>query len=393
MQGLLALDRRIRVVVAANFIAVAARMSLVTFLGIYFVQRAGIDVTTVGLAFLCENLARGLLAPMFGALSDRIGRRALLLGSALLTAAVLPCFLLVTSPLTLILWSLALGTTGAINMPVASALLLDLAPADRRQSVLALNYTAMSVSYTLGVMPAGYVAEQGYGLLAAISSAGYVLVAVLYLLALRGALPTENRPAGSGMVRDTVSAFLDRRFAVFASIAFVFPLSMGMVVTVSPLFGAAGGLGEGYIGLVLGGNSILVALLALPLATRVEPLGPFRLLAPAAAIIAVAHACYGLIPNTATALLVGTIVFSFGEVIFSSAVPAAVARLAPEGRRGAYQGSWALIASLSMGSALVLSGFVAKLAGWQGAWLALAVLVGLAALALTWSVSEAAKSR
>jgi len=369
-------------VVAANFLAVAARMSLVTFLGIYFVQKAGIDVANVGLAFLCENLARGLLAPMFGALSDRVGRRALLLFSALSTAAVLPCFLLVTDPLSLVLWSLALGTTGAINMPVASALLLDLAPAERRQSVLALNYTVMSVAYTLGVMPAGYVAERGYGLLAALSAAGYLLVAILYALALRGPLPIERRPPGSGMVRDTLAAFVDRRFALFAAIAFVFPLSMGMVVTVSPLFGADRGLGEGYIGLVLGGNSILVALLALPVASRVEPLGPFRLLGAAAAIVAIAHACYGLIPGTAAALMIGTVVFSFGEVLFSSAVPTAVARLAPEGRRGAYQGSWTLIASLSMGSALVLSGMISKLAGWEGAWLALAALVALAAVAL-----------
>ena len=367
---------------AANFIAVAARMSLVTFLGIYFVQRAGIDVATVGLAFLCENLARGLLAPMFGALSDRVGRRALLLASALSTALVLPCFLLVSNPISLILWSLALGTTGAINMPVAAALLLDLAPPERRQSVLALNYTVMSVGYTLGVMPAGYVAEQGYGLLATLSAAGYVLVALLYVIALRGPLPLEKRPAGSGMMRDTFSAFVDRRFALFAAIAFIFPLSMGMVVTVSPLFGADRGLGEGYIGLVLGGNSILVAALALPVAARVEPMGPFRLLGLAAAIIAVAHACYGLIPGAAAALLIGTVVFSFGEVIFSSAVPAAVARLAPEGRRGAYQGSWTLIASLSMGSALVLSGLISKLAGWQGAWLSLAVLVAIAAVLL-----------
>jgi len=356
-------------------------MSLVTFLGIYFVQRAHIDVATVGVAFLCENLARGLLAPMFGALSDRIGRRALLLASALSTALVLPCFLLVTSPLTLVLWSLALGTTGAINMPVASALLLDLAPAERRQSVLALNYTVMSVAYTLGVTPAGYVAEQGYGLLAAISAAGYVLVAILYAAALRGSLPLERRPE-TGVVRDTLAAFVDRRFALFAAIAFVFPLSMGMVVTVSPLFGAERGLGEGYIGLVLGGNSILVALLALPVASRVEPMGPFRLLGAAAAIVAIAHACYGLIPGTAAALMIGTVVFSFGEVVFSSAVPAAVARLAPQGRRGAYQGSWTLVASLSMGSALVVSGFLARLAGWERAWLALALVVAIAAVAL-----------
>src|SRR5918912_1028726 len=98
MPRFLVLDRRIGVVVSANFIAVAARMSLVTFLGIYFVHKAAIDLAMVGVAFLCENGLRGLLAPMFGALSDRIGRRALLIASALATAIVLPCFLLVTGP-------------------------------------------------------------------------------------------------------------------------------------------------------------------------------------------------------------------------------------------------------------------------------------------------------
>ncbi|HYR35378.1 MAG TPA: MFS transporter [Burkholderiales bacterium] len=369
-------------VVAASFLAVAARMSLVQFLGIYFVHRAGIDVTTVGVAFLCESLARGLLAPMFGALSDRVGRRVLLIGSSLCTAVILPSFLAITGTATLLIWSLALGVVGAINIPVSSALLLDLAPPDRRQSVLALNYAAMSVAYTLGVVPAGYVAQEGYGLLAATSAAGYVLVAALYVLALRGALPMEKPAADASIARNTLAAFLDRRFALFASIAFVFPLSMGMLVTVSPLYGAELGLGEGYIGLVLGANSVLVAVLALPVATRIEAQGPFRLLGAAAAIIAVALACYPLWPGAAAAFLAGTVIYSFGEVIFSSAVPAAVARLAPPGRRGAYQGSWALVSSLSLGSALVLSGLISQAAGWHAPWLAAAALTAVAAVLL-----------
>jgi MFS family permease len=372
------------VVVAASFVAVAARMSLVQFLGIYFVHRAGIDITTVGLAFLAESLARGLLAPLFGALSDRVGRRLLLIGSSTLTAAILPSFLLVDGPASLIAWSLALGAVGAINIPVSSALLLDLAPVERRQSVLALNYAAMSVAYTLGVVPAGYIAQQSYGLLAATSAAGYLVVALLYIVALRSALPMEKNASETGIVGHTLGAFTDRRFALFASVAFVFPLSMGMLVTVSPLYGASLGLGEGYIGLVLGGNSVLVALLALPVASRIEARGPFRWLGAAAAIVAVSLALYALVPDPASAFLAGTVLYSFGEVVFSSAVPAAVARLAPAGRRGAYQGAWALVASFSLGSALVLSGLVAKVAGWPAAWLAAAglTLVAAALLAL-----------
>jgi len=352
-------------------------MSLVTFLGIYFVRKAGIDLATVGVAFLCEHLLRGVAAPLFGALSDRIGRRSLLIASAAMTAMVLPCFLLVEGPASLFAWSLALGLTGAVNMPVSNALLLDLAPPERRQSTLALNYTSMSVAYTLGVMPAGYIAEQGYGFLAATAAAGYVLVVLLYAMFLKGTVPLER--ASRSMPFD---ALRDPSLLRFAAVGFVFPFSMGLVVSATPLYAADAGVGEGYIGLVLGANSILVALLALPVAARIEASGPSKYLGLAAVIVAVAHICYSAIPGVAAAFLVGTIVFSFAELIFSSAVPATVARLAPPGRRGAYQGTWALVASVSMGSALFFSGVLREAFGWRAAWAIFAAIALAAGLLL-----------
>ncbi len=356
-------------------------MSLVTFLGIWFVREAGIALATVGLAFLCENLLRGLLAPMFGALSDRVGRRGLLIGASLATAAVLPSFLLVSGPLTLFAWSVAMGVAGAVKMPVGAALLLDLAPPERRQSMLALNYTVVSVAYTLAVMPAGYVAEQGYGLLAALSSAGYLVVLLLYVFGLRGPLPLERSASGS-FFGEALSVVRDRTFLAFASIALVFPFGMGLVVFASPLFAADRGLGEGFIGLVLGANSIIVALLAVPLAARMEHAGPFRGLGWAALLVAACFACYAGIPHAGAALVAGTVIFSFGELVFSSAVPAAVARLAPAGRRGAYQGGWTLVSSFSMGSALFFSGLLRDAAGWEAAWAVYCALTLGAALAL-----------
>jgi MFS family permease len=298
---------------------------------------------------------------------------------------VLPCFLLVTGPASLFAWSVAMGVAGAVNIPVSNALLLDLAPPEKRQSVLALNYTLMSVAYTLAVSPAGYVAEKGYGLLAASSALGYALVAGLYALALRRTLPLEK--SSGAVLLDTVSAFRDARFLAFAAMAFVFPLSMGVVVAVSPVWGADNGLGEGTIGLVLGGNSIIVALLAIPAASRMEALGPFRLLPIAAALVSAALFSYALVPDVAAGLLLGTVIFSFGEIVFSSAVPAAVAGLAPAGRRGAYQGGWALVGSLCMGSALVLSGWLREGIGWQGAWLVYGAVVLAAAFAL-WAAAR-----
>jgi predicted MFS family arabinose efflux permease len=266
-------------------------------------------------------------------------------------------------------------------MPVATAQLLDLAPPERRQAVLALNYTGMSVAYTIAVMPAGYVAERSYALLAATSALGYVVVAALYVFALRGALPMDARPVENTR-KASLFAFRDPVFLGFAALAFVFPFSMGQVVTASPLFAAGQGLHEGYIGLVLGGNSIIVAALALPVASRMEAKGPFRFLPAAAALVSLAFVSYSFTANAAIAYLAGTIVFSFGELIFSSAVPAAVARIAPAGRRGAYQGAWALVASFSMGSALLLSSAISNAGGWTVAWIAYAILLAAAGVAL-----------
>jgi len=63
-------------------------------------------------------------------------------------------------------------------------------------------------------------------------------------------------------------------------------------------------------------------------------------------------------------------------------VPAAVARLAPPGRRGAYQGGWTLVSSFGMGSALFFSGLLRDAVGWNGAWLFYAALTLAAAIAL-----------
>ena len=144
---------------------------------------------------------------------------------------------------------------------------------------------------------------------------------------------------------------------------------MGLVVSASPLFAVDSGLGEGYIGLVLGLNSIIVALLALPVAARIEAPGTVsHARRRRAARGGAASPAMRAIPDVRSALLAGTIVFSFAEVIFSSAVPATVARLAPPGRRGAYQGAWALVRSFSMGSALFFSGLLRDALGWRAAW-------------------------
>ena len=358
-------------------------MSLVTFLGIYFVREAGIALATVGVAFLCENLLRGLLAPMFGALSDRIGRRPLLVAASLATAAVLPCFLLVRGPLSLFAWSVAMGVASAVKMPVGSALLLDLAPPERRQAVLALNYTGSE--RRLHARRDARRLRRGAGLWPARRSEHRRLPSCHRALSLRAC---AGRCRSSPPRRTRASTAASPRFSATVRCSAspasrsCFPSAWGCIAFVSPLYGADRGLGEGFIGLVLGLNSVIVALLAVPVATRMEHAGPFRWLGWAAFLVAAALAAFGAVQHAAAAFVAGTVIFSFGELVFSSALPAAVARLAPPGRRGAYQGAWTLVGSFSMGSALFVSGLLRDSVGWPTAWWTYAAVTAAAGLAL-----------
>lgn len=150
-EGLRGLDPRAWLAVSMTLVSVAARMSLYTFLGLYFTRTLGLSLPLVGLAYLTENLVRGLVAPLMGAWSDRVGRRPVLVLCAFASALAIPAFLLVTDARSLFVWAGVAGAAQAGLWPTTAALLLDVTPPERRQAALGLNYTAISIGYTLGV--------------------------------------------------------------------------------------------------------------------------------------------------------------------------------------------------------------------------------------------------
>lgn len=385
--GVRGLDPRVRVVVTGSFLLIAARMSLMTFLGIVLSQQRGIPLHLVGVGFLVENVTRGVFALPLGALTDRVGRRPVLIASVVAVVTVLPFVLLVHTAPQLLLWSFCLGVAAAGQFPAAAALLLDLVPANRRQSALSLNYTAISVGYTLGVAPGGFLAALGFPVLVATSAVGYALVALLYLVALRGSLPQETRAGPRPtLLRDVARAPADPAFLALVALGFLFPLGISLLSTATPVYAAEGGVSDPLIGLILSTNGVVLALFAIPVATRLETVGPYRHLALSALLLAGAFASMALVPDAAWGILAGSLVFTLGELVFSSALPAAVAGLAPPGARGSYQGAWGMVFSMGVGSGLLLSGLAREALGWRRTWLAFGLLslVVAASWAIAW---------
>ncbi len=369
------LDKRIHAVVSITFLFIAARMGLFTFLTIFFVQERGIAIALVGAAFFVENMGRAVMSPLAGVACDRWGRRPVLVAGALASAALIPFFLVVDTVPALFAWSAVVGLAQGGFFPATHGVLLDLAPAKRRQSVLALNYTALSLGYTLGVAPAGFLAQASYGWLAGMSVALFAVIVGIAVLLLGDidSAPRTREP----MLRNMVRAPRDPAFLGFAALAFVFPLGLGLSTLALPVFASEHAISEATIGLVLASSGIVLALFTLPVNARVESRGPFHHLGLAGGLCAGSFLIYMQWP-TPTGLLAGLAMFTFGEIVFASALPTAVNTLAPAHSRGAYQGAWSFVFAASAGASLFLAGLSRDAFGWDVTW-ALAAAVTLVA--------------
>jgi MFS family permease len=161
--------------------AVAFQMvyaAITAFMALYLVDARGFDVPTAAVIVATPYLAGMLGSPLGGALSDRIGRRPVIIGTLVATGPLL--LLLTTAPTILLIPVMALlGLAGSMRMPVIEGLLLDKAPAERRATTLGAYYLAAQELGGFAAPAVGAVAGavgigQAFGVIGAVAAAGSV---------------------------------------------------------------------------------------------------------------------------------------------------------------------------------------------------------------------------
>jgi MFS family permease len=145
-------------------------------------------------------LAQFLGAPILGALSDRYGRRPVLLASLAASAA---CYCLIalaldTSSLPLLMLACFLAGLAEANIAIAQSAIADLAPPAQRGRLFGYVYLSSSLAYVVGPLAGGKLADPGlvswFG-----DSTPYWAVALLLLATLvLAATRFRETHAGSG---------------------------------------------------------------------------------------------------------------------------------------------------------------------------------------------------
>jgi multidrug resistance protein len=263
------------------------------------------QVAALGLLVSAYALPNALLAPVFGPLSDRLGRRLALLGGMGFFAVTVAGSAIAPNLLILALMRVLNGLGAAVVMPAAFAYAGDLPTATQRSRAmgnLAMGYPlAALLGLPLGAFLAGLVSWRATFLAVA------VLSAVTLILIWR--LPAD-RPKGSAVIGYTEGLRLaigDRAVLSVLVVTFVWFLGpFGMFVFVGEFFQSSYGLDTAQVGLVfmvLGAIGVISARTSGRLTARLG----------ARQVVLIAIACFGtavfILPSTPPFLALSLLVF------------------------------------------------------------------------------------
>ena len=149
----------------------------------FYADRFGASGTVIGVLVLSYSAAQLLFAPVWGRLSDRFGRRPVLLVGLVGSAVSYLIFAFAGSILALLLSRIMAGVGGA-NVPVAQAYIADITPPERRAGGMGLIGAAFGLGFIFGPAIGGLLAPispAAPGLAAAALCAGNALVAFFFL--------------------------------------------------------------------------------------------------------------------------------------------------------------------------------------------------------------------
>ena len=297
------------------------------------------DATAIQVTLLmaCYSLAQFLFAPVWGAVSDRIGRRPVMLFSIGATAAGLAGFASATALWQLFLFRILHGMATA-NISTAQACVADLTPPDKRAMGMGLIGAAFGVGFTVGPLIGGELSALGYAapIWAAAGLSAVNLVLAIFML-------PETRPARIGPAFRKRSirpdAFLEvLRHPVVGLcvlLTFVLTSAFGMMESTFTLFAEhVRGLSAVHVGRMFGVAGVVMIVVQGGLIGRlVKRFGEARLVPVGLALTAAGLALLPLAPPTVPMVAVFTLM-AVGQGISTPSLQALISRGTADDEQG-----------------------------------------------------------
>ncbi|MHC1610983.1 MAG: MFS transporter [Candidatus Methanospirareceae archaeon] len=301
------------------------------------------EAELVGLLAALSSLAGMIFSLPAGVLSDKLGRKRLLIASFILLSAVLFVFSLNTSLYALIVLQIAFGVAMAPAWVVSEAFIKDISPSSRRCEYRSVFGTFANAGLFIGPVIGGFIAYRFAIRPLYVFSALLILASLILVLKLTDNTHNSTRERkNNGIGKDDLLGVLkefreQRELKVLAlcTVSLFFWYSARWVF--GPLFLHHLGYTPFIIGLWIGVSAAPFMILQIPLGKLGDKLGKARLICLGFAISTIFIIPLGFLQSLPS-LLVTIFIISLGTTLVEPLIEARVTDIVPSERYGAYSG-------------------------------------------------------
>ncbi len=375
------LDRRIWLLAATRFVVTAGFAAVMPFLALHLAVERHFAILRIGFLWTVVGLVSASMQWLAGQITDRIGRRRVLLVAMLLRSANLALLgwaIGAKAPFSVIATlCIVNGGMRAFYDPAASALVAALCSRDQRVAAFSLHRVGSSLGWAAGPLAITFAPEAAYSTIFYVAAPITLLAAgAVAMLPESGAVQRRTRLRWSQLAEFR----RDRKFVRFLLATLPFFVLQTQMYHMLPLYAAKYlGLDRTQVGSLFVVNGILVVLLQLPAVELIRRVGTAGALVIGSLGYVVAYTGVGLASGYLTLLSC----VALGTLCEIAAVPAHQARvtaLAPIDNVAGYVGLGGLVQGIAQTSGPIVGSCLIELTSPSIGWILLALLGVSAAL-------------
>ncbi|WP_413300511.1 MFS transporter [Bacillus sp. 1P10SD] len=311
------------------------------FLSIYLSRHMDLSPIIIGVTVGMSPLMATVGGFIGGHLSDRFGRKPVMLFALFTVAFVYYGFTVATSPGWFILLNALNGLSNSFFEPTAQALMADLTEKEKRMKVYSLRYTAMNIGASVGPLIGAYLASTSAKLSFAITGTVYLLYGLVLVYFLHKLVfpKVENNKKGTSF--GDAFRIVKRDRALRYLIMGIILVNMGYVQIDSNLPQILEGTVENGVvifSMLITINAIMVVLLQMPISHIAEKFRLMQVMVVGAVFMAAGLVVFSFVNGWVTAIA-AMVLLTVGEILIFPSNSMMIDQLAPEHLRGTYFGA------------------------------------------------------
>ena len=328
-------------IVVTLFIDSIGSTLLFPFFALYITQKFGVGMTEAGILLGISSLFGLIGSVVGGALTDKLGRRRLILFGLVFSALSSLLFGLAAGVKLLYILVPLVGLLSRVSAPAHDAMMADILPEAKRQEAFGITRVVFNYAWIVGTALGGLIATRSFLALFAADAVLSLIVALILYRFLPETQPTAPREAkATESFLRTVAGYR----IVFRDLAYVGFTLAGMIVLIvyQQQYGALAvylrdvhNIGSKSYGLMLSVTGLEVVLFQIWISRIIRKYPPFLMMVLGALFFMVGFAMIGFVRGFVFFLL-AVVIATVGEMVMFPTNKALAANFAPAEMRGRY---------------------------------------------------------